>query len=732
MANKLTCIIKKSVAKDYGLLEITHIGENEVAWERAMTVKEAIKKVERLQDVYAVVIEDAREKEEETIKELTNYKGLNVILLGGDVVCDGAVRTFNRESVEKLLEVGTSDNSAGESSTEESSETTEIEESAVENREEPLIGGDNRTFGDEQNIEFNGIDPAKYEQVVRDRNNWRAVAENAKHELSILQDKMQEIIVDESVIEFMSSGVDGRELQRKVELLENEKKRLEETIKNLGGEKSLRRDVEDKLGKAENSITGLELSLMDERDASNVLREVMLRLTYYGRELIEQLAEARSNLAAIKIEKEDAIQVSDSYKKKFEGAVAKINSLEKQIADLIENITDVKESNEELSQDIIILEGDNKNLKIQLDETRGKLEKAIEEKEKGLDVVEEKEKELASYRAYKIDEMKNTIAQNESMAKEYETLLNEASIKEDALRTEVLQLKQKVMAYKEMADAANNRLKSRERVYNGDTFDAINVNYIGRAILVTVIGSGGYGTTAIAAAIAESLCASGNNVAIVDLDMRSPKLDAYYEKDPFKLAELDGKMQADDRKTSLGAMIKLGAEFWVENHETLGTVINPKRGRGEGKLMYHSGSYASLSATEMSGANYTAMLKELGGEYDYIIVDAGRFESSGSIASVQVGLCRASSEAFLVTNSSYVDVRSMRSRTINAKLKLSNICWVLNMTDEKVERDTLSIADDAEFVVQVPMVRNCYGRFFSLYENKKSHGAVEQLVQRIR
>ena len=732
MASKLTCIIKKSVAKEYGLFEIKNIGENEVTWERAMTVKEAIKKVDRLQDVYAVVIEDAREREEEAIKELTNYKDLFVILLGGDVVCDGAVRVFNRESVEKLLEVGKSDSSAGNESADENKENVEIVESAVENREEPLIGGDNRAFGSENNIEFNGIDPAKYEQAVRDRNNWRAVAENAKHELSILQDRMQEIVVDEAVIEFMSSGVDGRELQRKVELLENEKKRLEETIKNLGGEKSLRRDVEDKLGKAENSITGLELSLMDERDASNVLREVMLRLTYYGRELIEQLAEARSNLAAVKIEKEDAIQVSDSYKKKFEGAVAKINDLEKQISELVENITDVKESNEELSQDIIILEGDNKNLKVQLDETRGKLEKAIEEKEKGLDEVEEKEKELASYRAYKIDEMKNTIAQNESMAKEYETLLNEASIKEDALRTEVLQLKQKVMSYKEMADAANNRLKSRERVYNGDTFDAINVNYIGRAILVTVIGSGGYGTTAIAAALAESLCASGSNVAIVDLDMRSPKLDAYYERDPFKLAELDGKMQADDRKTSLGAMIKLGADFWVENHEALGTVINTKRGHGEGKLVYHSGSYASLSATEMSGANYTAMLKELGGEYEYIIVDAGRFESSGSIASVQVGLCRASSEAFIVTNSSYVDVRSMRSRTINAKLKLSNICWVLNMTDDKVEKDTMEIADDAEFVVQVPMIRNCYGRFFSLYENRKSHAAIEQLVQRIR
>ena len=68
MANKeMLCIVKKCVGTEYCLFEIKHADDFEIKWERAMTVREAIKKVDRLIDVTAVIIEDAKEKDEEAI-----------------------------------------------------------------------------------------------------------------------------------------------------------------------------------------------------------------------------------------------------------------------------------------------------------------------------------------------------------------------------------------------------------------------------------------------------------------------------------------------------------------------------------------------------------------------------------------------------------------------------------------------------------------------------------------
>lgn len=722
--NELTCIIKKSVANEYGLFAMKEAGQFSIKWERAMTTKEAIKKIERLQNVDAVIIEDAKERDTDEVNALV-ASGVKVILLCGDILCNGAVRVFNTEDV--IAQLLHEDSAVESGVVEEIENNDSLEEAVMED-----ISSTEDANRSEHNIMFNGIEPAKYEEAVREKNMWRSVAENAKHELSIMQETMERLLVDESVIEYMSSGIDGRELQRQVELLENDKKRLEETLKSLGGERGLRRDAEDKLERAENDITSLQISLMDERTASEVLREVLMRLTYYGRELMEQLAETQNNLTVTRAEKADALDTGEKLRNELGAALKKVAELEQQIGDLLEKLEDIKESNEELSGDIILLEGDKKNLTAQLEEARLKIERAGEEKEHDLDNLEEKEKELARLKAYNIEEMKNKLEQYEHMAREYESMLAEASVKEDALNKTVLELKQKVTSYKEMADAANNRLHARERVYNGDTFSAIDVNYIGRAILVAVAGSGGYGTTTVACALAESLCASGNNVAIVDLDMRSPKMDAYYNVNPFRLDVLGSQMQSEDRKTSVGALIKLGADFWIENHEALGIDMNAKGRKDEGRLVYHSGSYASLSATEMSGANYSAMLRELGIEFDYIIVDLGRLESSGSVASVQVGAIKASNQAFFVTNSTFADVRSMRSRTINAKMKLNNVCWVLNMVDGRVDTNTMNIADDAESVVQMPMIRGSYGTTFSLYENKKSSGQVQLMASNIR
>lgn len=727
---ELNCIIKKSAARDYGVFSITEIDGTAVHWDRAMTVKEAVKKKDNYNKVDAFIFEDPKDKDGELISELLST-GYNVILLNGELVDRRAALASSLNDVETLLRKVANSESlvwTGSNSAQEEQKSEEVASDSGLNDFDAGFSTSESTGV--QSLQSAGVEYEKYEEAIQERNRWKSIAENAQFELREIQRKIDEITADEDVIEYISSGEEGKANKLELERAKNEIERLTKVVTSLQSERSGRRDVEAKLDDAENEIARLKIALVDAKENTEIMRSTLMKSSYYGCDLMNQVGTLKDNIMHLTKLKQAVDDALLARKKDLETAEGKISELENENKRVMAEIEDTRESNEELSRDIINLEEDKKKLKLDLDEARDKINDLSDREQNALDEVEKRERELAEIRGMDVDKMQNTIEQDTYTINEYEKALNDVNTENDALKQTIMSLEEKVRNYKDMADSAKNKYIASERRYNGDNGVVNKIDYTGRGILLAVVGSGGYGTTSVATSMAEMLANNNFNVALVDMDFRSPKMESVYGIVPFNDC-LNQVIKEPDRRTSLGAFIRLGAVKWTNFMPQLGVTLHEGNKSG-GKLVYYPGSYATLSATEIGGSDYGAMLKRLGIEYEYIVIDLGRLEGFGSVANVQNGICNAAAQIFAVTNSTLTDVRSFSMRGAAGKFKFSNTCWVLNMAEKHFGRDIEAIVSDAESHVEVPIQRDLYGTNFSLNENKKTRRAVEEMIAYIR
>lgn len=715
--NDLTCVWKKSASREYGIIDIKNVASYDLVWVRCMTCKEALKKIEADNTIKYAVIEDAREKDTETINEIMRT-GVRVILLGGDLVLAGVTLCMNSAEVADLLlrlvngEVEDS--------------KSEAKEEALEERVEQLK---EMTSGSQ--IDLNGIDYAKYEAIVAERNRFRNLYETTKEELNSVKNIIDTLMVDEDVIEYISSGVDGRALENELKTANAEIERLKRKIDDLGAARSEHRTTELQLNQANDELTKAKLVHTADTEALDILRQTIVQVSYYGREIIDELSQAHTDVRSAE---ENAASYANKEKDaldKLSAANGRITELEGEIAKLADSLESVKESNEELSLDIVQLEKEKDNLNGELTAVRDKLNEEKNKEEKTLDLVEEKEQELAELRSYKIEDMEAEIAQSREMLAEYAKAMAELRVSNDAYKEENAELKQQVSNYSEMADKAHNKMVAHDRLTAGDYGTVLNIDYRGKAMVVAVFGSGGHGTTAVATAIAERLVSNGNDVALVDYDFRSPKMDAVYNINPF-IDGLSDMIVSELRRTSVGALIKLGGKKWADYFNRMGKVVNQNKGRGEGNLVYHSGCYECLTSVEITNADYDTMLRKLGIEFDYIVLDMGRLEGSGAIANFQAGISNCANQNFLVTSCTYADIRSTNVRAINSRMKMNNTCWVTNMKTGKLTPAAEKIVESAESSVEIPFVKDSYGEEFSLAENRKTCNGIDLLCAYIK
>ena len=101
--DSLTCVWKKSVSQDYGVISIQSIDGCTIEWLRCMTCKEALKKVETGGNIPVAVIEDSREKDIDLISDMIRA-GVKVILLGGSQVVAGAISMATLGELSEWLE----------------------------------------------------------------------------------------------------------------------------------------------------------------------------------------------------------------------------------------------------------------------------------------------------------------------------------------------------------------------------------------------------------------------------------------------------------------------------------------------------------------------------------------------------------------------------------------------------------------------------------------------------
>ncbi len=711
LMDSLTCVWKKSISQDYGVLGIKALDGCTIEWIRCMTCKEALKKIEAKDDIKVAVIEDVKDKDTDIVMDMIRA-GVKVVLLGGSEVIAGAINMAGlAELNDWLLKYIKGD-----------SDVTQVEASEELGREEeetdtPLVS-----------ISESDVDYSKYEAVVGERNHFRNLYMNTKDELNQLKQVFDSLMVDEEVVEQLGSGVDVREIQKKLQLADAEITRLNKRVEELGVNRSEHRTVELQLEKAESEKTKLRLLHQTDVEALEVIRDALIQASYYGREIIDQLGEANNR---VKMSKQDVIGVENKLAKAqetIEQRNEKIKELEANITSITRDLEDVKESNEELSLDLKQALTEKDSIAGELTATRDRLNAELKKEESNLDELSDREKELATLRAYDIDAMVNEIAQNKEIISQYNKAMSELQLTTDALRSENADLKQKIDNYSIMANTAHNKMVAHDRIAAGDYGAITSIDPLskGKATMVAVYGSGGRGTTSVATAVAERLASKGHAVAIVDMDFRSPKIDGVYKKSPI-LDSLSDIIYIDARRTALTALIKLEQSRFIDNFNKLGQVVNVNRRKNEGVLVYYSGVYDNITATEIAGAHYDTLFRQLGIEFDYIVLDMGRLEGNGAIANLQAGIANCTDMNYLVSSSTFEDVRSLNVRVLQSKMRMTNSCWVLNMCFGRVQENTMKLITAAASNMEIPLIRDMYGTDFSLAENKKTADCVDML-----
>lgn len=705
---KLVCLLKKCSNREFGTLSIEKIGEQQVTWERAITLKEISKKLDRDSSIDIVVIEKAEEKDSAIVNEIANKCGI-LVLLDSNVLEQRAIRVASMQL-------------ACEDIVERISNKEVTTKSVVESNKEENIHRYSASLD-------SGVEYEQYERLMQERDNWKHVANNAKEELARVKETLDKIIMEPDVAEYLATGEDVAKIRAHIDELEAEVKRLRKSEEMLSEEKHGRKVAEEKLINIENKLTDMRMKAEYEIEAQEILREVINQISLYGREIMEQLSISRGETSLQKSNVDLAQSNVDELRKAVLDLENKLKAAQEIADGNSDLITELRESNEELSIDIKHLESDKLELKRQLGEARDKINAHSKEEESTLDKLSETEMSLAELRAYKIEEMRDTIEQDKQMQAKYVEEIGHLNVEKDALRQENIELKSKVETYKNMAEKARNREIAAERMSNGDTFTPMEIEYVGKAMLLSFVGSGGYGTTSVACAIASALAETAS-VALVDLDLRSPKMESVLGVDPFITFTLDDSINEEERKTAVGALIKLGGSAWEDMYDELSKNIY-NNGRG-GRLDYYSGSYATISTTEVSGADYSMLLRKLAAVYDVIVLDLGRLETSGSITNMQAGICNASNKTFIVTNDTFADCRTMSIRLKASKMFMRRSAWVANMCTGRVPKDAEMLMQQAKERYIIGFEKGLYGKLANLYAERSTRRYIDDIVKDLR
>jgi len=716
-------VLRKAKSSTYNFQDIKEVEGQDVSWIRAMTLKEVSKKLDN-PSVKACVLEDVTEDEHDIARDIVLKSGENVkvIFVGGKLTIGGAVNAANTEEVRSLL--GRLVKGEDISQT----EGNKIEDDfSFEAKVEDYAGL--------ETVEDLGVDLDKYQKMLADRNKYKSLYENYKAELQNLKDKMDNLMVDDKVAEFMSSGIDVGDLQRELQQSKSEVERLKKQVTDLGAEKSEHRTTRQQLEATEAELAREQTRRLIDIESLDILRKNICYLGIYGTELMETIAGFKEKLSVKGELVKDAKANSENLQKELEKSLNQIKDIQAENDRLLREIEEIKEANEAISLDVVTISKDRDGVRGELADARNTINKLNQEKEKLLDDMEQQKREISEYQSYDIDRMKDNLLQGDELAKEFNRELEKAKRQHDADSVIIEDLKQKLALYSENANRATNKYLARERYINGDTTGAVDVECQGRAQLIAVFGSGGKGITSVATAIAERLSTDGANTVVVDMDFRSPKMEACYNVKPFidNIPGCNEKFGPKEflRKTSVGALVKLGAAVWTEDEVTnaLAFEINAKRKGREGRLTYHPGSYYNLAPTEIAGAEWSAMLSKLAIEYDFIVLDMGTLEGFGPICNLQLGVNRIANKSFMVTSGLEADIRNAFLKIENAKFVTNKMCWVINMDrDGKLSKQQERMLRDIPNVTSIPFVNSMFGSGFPLAENNNTKLAIKELV----
>lgn len=212
--------------------------------------------------------------------------------------------------------------------------------------------------------------------------------------------------------------------------------------------------------------------------------------------------------------------------------------------------------------------------------------------------------------------------------------------------------------------------------------------YESMATIIPVIGYGGFGVTTTAMSLASKL-AMTSKVLFLDFDLVRPCADAWFTHSPYIK---NPKLPPNRSWTALSIFYELGIRALMDNLNSALTLREKTKGGG---IYYFAGAYNRIDSSKLATADYSGLLKLLGDNYQYIVVDMGMIGRSEVNDLIIKRFVEVSRKSVLVTIPDGFEIRSIKERLRDIGMDKGEIAvklaWLLNkcettVIDDKVKR----------------------------------------------
>lgn len=387
------------------------------------------------------------------------------------------------------------------------------------------------------------------------------------------------------------------------------------------------------------------------------------------------------------------------------------------IKELSVKLNKLDESNRELTSKIAHTEKqlkDSRNVARDQLEKIAKLEKAVHDSDKKLEIANNSSDAEKAALNDKISQLKNKLnmVENQLRQKEnqYNTLVETSGVDEnsakalldtnktlenisktlreqlatankelDRVKRSEADAAKKMNNYKNQVATLQRSLQSLASVGTGvGSSDNISVRpiHLGytKSQIITVFGSGSFGITTTAMSLAQKLSAT-SKVLYIDFDLVSPMADSWFKRSPI-LNNIPGTVNGSLHNTGLGLFIEQGVD-------TIGKftskIIIPVSNTKGGGIHYLSGLYYRPDAYKLATANYDEFFSILGNNFQYIIIDFGRLGSSEISDQLIKAVSDISFKNIVVTTTNNFEIRNFKNKLNDLHIRLDNVAWLFNM-----------------------------------------------------
>ena len=387
------------------------------------------------------------------------------------------------------------------------------------------------------------------------------------------------------------------------------------------------------------------------------------------------------------------------------------------IKELSVKLNKLDESNRELTSKIAHTEKqlkDSRNAARDQLEKIAKLEKAVQDSDRKLEIANNSSDAEKAALNDKISQLKNKLnmVENQLRQKEnqYNTLVETSGVDEnsakalldtnktlenisktlreqlatankelDRVKRSEADAAKKMNNYKNQVATLQRSLQSLASVGTGvGSSDNISVRpiHLGytKSQIITVFGSGSFGITTTAMSLAQKLSVT-SKVLYIDFDLVSPMADSWFKRSPI-LNNIPGTVNGSLHNTGLGLFIEQGVD-------TIGKftskIIIPVSNTKGGGIHYLSGLYYRPDAYKLATANYDEFFNILGNNFQYIIIDFGRLGSSEISDQLIKAVSDISFKNIVVTTTNNFEIRNFKNKLNDLHIRLDNVAWLFNM-----------------------------------------------------